>query len=734
MKRVGLLSLLFWAVFLSVALIIGGCAGGGGGTGTSYWGGDGGGGTAQTYSVSGTLRNAMSNQPVQGATCTLSQTKSGNFIKDFLRIARETVVTTMATTDQNGLYSLTDVPAGAYTLTISKADYITYEEKDLSVTGDTANVDRSIIQTSQWNQMAGSDHPYDASKSYVIVQTDIPSKGLRGAGNSATITPSSGVQIGYFTDATPPTIDWNATATYQNGKILFYNLTPGVQYTLSFTSPGTTFVSLSILPSTGGAIQNYSGLATTPAPNPTTTPTPTPTPSPSPTASPQPSPTQSPGGGGGGGGGGEGGGGGGPVAAKLGFKVQPTDVTAGVAITPSVEVAIQDASDNTVTTATGDITISIDTNPGDSSLSGTKKVSAVAGVATFDDLSLNKTCEGYTLKATSGTLTEATSSTFKVTARNYTAWSDKGIVYTAPANGNAYYPCVLYDTNGFEDAGKKYAMWYADGNGAVFLVTSPDGTSWSTPTTMTGLSNANHVQVLYDANRFGLGSLGPKYRIWYWTNIIYTISSMATAQSVDGVTWVNNTALTQNASAKLVTGDDNWPTYYWKRGSFGPIHLFYQPGAANSGDDPWSYSYVMYYDGTQGTPEATGLAYSADALLWKAYTENPVLSGTANAWDSTYSTFGTVYHDAIGFHFWYSGGQSSLNEGIGYAFSTEGKTNWTKNPSYIFHISDAYAVSYRNMRVCTPSIIDDGTGVLKMYYTAQATGGKKKIGRATLIP
>jgi hypothetical protein len=47
-------------------------------------------------------------------------------------------------------------------------------------------------------------------------------------------------------------------------------------------------------------------------------------------------------------------------------------------------------------------------------------------------------------------------------------------------------------------------MWYSDGNGAVFVVTSSDGVSWGTPTAVTGLGDdAHHVQVLYDANCFG---------------------------------------------------------------------------------------------------------------------------------------------------------------------------------------------------------------------------------------
>jgi hypothetical protein len=311
-----------------------------------------------------------------------------------------------------------------------------------------------------------------------------------------------------------------------------------------------------------------------------------------------------------------------------------------------------------------------------------------------------------------------------VAPRDYSAWIDQGIVYTAPT-GDAYYPCVLYEASGFESASIKYKMWYTDGSGAAFLVTSPDGLSWSAPTAMAGFSNAHHVQVLYDTNYFGLGSSGPKYRIYYWDiNQLYDISAIATAASTDGINWTNDSVISQDSAAQLVTGI--WPS--WNTGSYGPVFLFYQASAVNSGDDPWNYSYVMYYDGTTGGIEQIGLAYSTDGLSWKAYAGNPILSISDNpAWDSNYTTFGTVFHDSAGFHFWYSGGILASSEGIGYAFSADGK-NWIKNPNHIFHISDG--IVYRNERVYTPSVIDDGT--LKMYYSAKATGGHKKIGLAIL--
>jgi hypothetical protein len=78
------------------------------------------------------------------------------------------------------------------------------------------------------------------------------------------------------------------------------------------------------------------------------------------------------------------------AATQLGFTVQPTDTVAGVSISPSIAVAIQDAFGNTVTSATDNVTIAIATNPAGGTLSGTATVAASAGVATFADLSIDK--------------------------------------------------------------------------------------------------------------------------------------------------------------------------------------------------------------------------------------------------------------------------------------------------------------------------------------------------------
>ena len=101
-------------------------------------------------------------------------------------------------------------------------------------------------------------------------------------------------------------------------------------------------------------------------------------------------------------------------AAKVVFTVQPSNAVAGAVNTPAVQVAVQDAQGNTVTTATTSITLAIGTNPASGTLAGTKTVAAASGVATFSTLSLNMVGTGYTLTATATGLTGATSNAFNI--------------------------------------------------------------------------------------------------------------------------------------------------------------------------------------------------------------------------------------------------------------------------------------------------------------------------------
>ena len=67
-------------------------------------------------------------------------------------------------------------------------------------------------------------------------------------------------------------------------------------------------------------------------------------------------------------------------------------------------------------TNTSNVTLGFAANPAGGVLSGTTTVAAVAGIATFGNLSIAKAGTGYTLSATDGSLTGSTSTAFAITA------------------------------------------------------------------------------------------------------------------------------------------------------------------------------------------------------------------------------------------------------------------------------------------------------------------------------
>ena len=115
----------------------------------------------------------------------------------------------------------------------------------------------------------------------------------------------------------------------------------------------------------------------------------------------------------------------------MAYKKGPTSATAGAAISPSVTVQVEDKFGNLVTTDKSNVTLAIASGPSHSApkkignkvsdvpvagtLSGTTTQTAVNGVATFSDLSLNF-AGSYTLTASDAKLTAATSSSFAIAA------------------------------------------------------------------------------------------------------------------------------------------------------------------------------------------------------------------------------------------------------------------------------------------------------------------------------
>jgi len=108
-----------------------------------------------------------------------------------------------------------------------------------------------------------------------------------------------------------------------------------------------------------------------------------------------------------------------PVSTHLVFTTPPSTTLPLQTMKPAVQVSVVDDLGHTLTSFTGSVTIAIGHNGGTllpGTLSGTKTVVAVNGVATFSDLSIDQLGNRYTLTVSGPGLTSAESEPFNIGA------------------------------------------------------------------------------------------------------------------------------------------------------------------------------------------------------------------------------------------------------------------------------------------------------------------------------
>lgn len=184
-------------------------------------------------------------------------------------------------------------------------------------------------------------------------------------------------------------------------------------------------------------------------------------------------------------------------ASKLSFSTSPSNAYAGVAFTTQPVVQILDANDNLVEDATDTVTLSIlNDAAGSSTLGGTASMAAAAGVADFagKGLNINRAAEGFTLSASSGELTTATSSTFNILSPVEITYPDGGETLTVSTAYDitwAEYGSLATGTNTVE---------YSVNNGDSWTEITSNGTSPQSWVTPSGASTQCLVRVTNSAD------------------------------------------------------------------------------------------------------------------------------------------------------------------------------------------------------------------------------------------
>ncbi len=198
------------------------------------------------------------------------------------------------------------------------------------------------------------------------------------------------------------------------------------------------------------------------------------------------------------------------TATTLAITTQPSGSnTAGSAFGTQPVITVRDAQGNTVTGSSAPVTLTIDTNPGSGTLSGTVTVNAVNGVATFSGLSINKTGTGYTLSASSAGLTDDTSTAFDVVpgaAASLAFTTEPASSATAGASLSTQPVVAVQDAQGNIVMGSSASIAlsaFSDASCTTAIATTPNGSNTLSGSLTVSASSGVATFTGISANRAG---------------------------------------------------------------------------------------------------------------------------------------------------------------------------------------------------------------------------------------
>ncbi len=215
-----------------------------------------------------------------------------------------------------------------------------------------------------------------------------------------------------------------------------------------------------------------------------------------------------------------------PQEPTLAFTVQPSNTNAGATITPAVLVTAYNELGAVDTDFSGDVAIAIGTNPSNGTLSGTRTVTANAGVAAFSDLSIDAVGDGYTLAASTNEYLPATSNAFNITTAGQggqVAWTNaNGGDWSNGSNWSTGSPPTATDTAVIVLPGEY--MVRLDVSAAVGVLVVGDGSNQvalhvdnTTLTVNTSAVVSDNATLWNDGNIAGSGVISV-YGLMTWTS------------------------------------------------------------------------------------------------------------------------------------------------------------------------------------------------------------------------
>jgi uncharacterized repeat protein (TIGR01451 family) len=300
------------------------------------------------------------------------------------------------------------------------------------------------------------------------------------------------------------------------------------------------------------------------------------------------------------------------AASQLIFSVQPTTTTAGSSISPAVQVLVEDAFGNTVTTASNSVTVAVGSNPGGGTLSGTNPVSASGGVATFSNLSIDKRGTGYTLVASAAGLTSATSAAFNILAADLTLLKAHSGNFTGGSSGT-----YTLTVSNIGTAASSGAIAVTDVLPASFAFVAGTGSGWSCSAAGPIITCTNPGPIAT------AGSSSFSLTVLVATTAGGVISNTATVSNPSDNDLTNNSATDAVTVDKLVQA----ATY-----AFSPVSKVITVSSADVGGVTFVGTLVSLISGTITTPAGAPIAgVSVNICAGASPCGTPAFTATTNA-------------------------------------------------------------------------------------------------------